>query len=399
MSSRATIAERVRRQRGQALVLGLLLVLVVAAALVLTAQQQAVVSQAQQAEREQKALAAAREFLVAYALAFGANNHPGALPCPDVDGDGASNNTDCQGEDVYLGRVPVATVDADRSSLAGADAIWYAVGDAFVDFNPPGGSVNTGTPATLAIGGGADRYAAVLIAADDPVPGQEGARPDSDDPTDYLEGANVNDPPLQFASCDRSDCNDQVVGITKRDLLAPVRRRLRGELAATLEAFAQDDDTLPFAAPLGDADGDCDPGRARGTLAVEPGACGADAHLEQVDDGGTLPDWIEDNDWHRYVYYAAAAPCLPDAGGCTAGDSGLLQLADTAARASVFATVGQPIVSAAKASLQQRSGAPPRGVIGYLDSAENVNEDTIFDDPPNGDGENDGFGAIPAPSP
>jgi len=399
MSSSATrVKGQRRRQDGVVLVLALLMVVVLATGAVLTAQQRAAIAAAERSAREQQALAVARQSLVAYGLAFGANNHPGALPCPDMDGDAASNNTDCQGDDVYLGRLPAATLDADRTSLADAGTIWYAVAEPFVDFNPPGGRVNTASPATLSVGVRDQRYAAVLIAPGDPVAGQSHARPGRVAPGDYLEGANVDGRALHFAGCDRADCNDRVVGVTKAQLLEPVRRRLRGELADALMALARAKGSYPYAAPLGERTGACDPGRARGTLAVDPGGCASGAYLEQARDGGRLPDWIEDNGWHRYVYYAAAAPCLPGAVGCSAGAPNLLQLARAGERAAVVAMVGPPIVSAAKAGPQDRSAPPPRAVIEYLDSPENVDDDARFNDPPNGPGENDGIvGVAPLP--
>lgn len=390
-----------RRQRGFTLILGMLLVLVLATSVFLGSRQGAALQQAERGVEQQRALATARDVLVAYALALGTNSHPGALPCPDMDGNGTSNNTDCQGDDVYLGRVPFATLDVDVGSLHGVDEIWFALDDAFVDFNPPGGSVNTGTEPSLQIGTGSARYPAVLILAGDPLAHQGSARPGSDDAVDYLEGDNVEGDPLQFAGCDSDACNDRVVGITKSQLLDPVRELLLAEVRDALASYFDDHGELPQPAPLGAADGACDDSVSppRGTLPVaSDGSC--TDYLDD-DDFSTEGEWVTDNDWHRWVYYAVAGPCAPGSvQPCDATAPDLLTLGDDGGRAVIFATVGEPVVTPGKGALQDRGAMPPHAVKDYLDSPENVNGNDVFDDPDNDDaGENDRLRAIAAPSP
>ena len=393
-----------RRQRGFVLLLGLLLVMVLATAVFLSARRDAALREAERAVTAQRAADTAREVLVAYALALGTNNHPGALPCPDMDGDGALNNTDCQGGDVYLGRVPFATIGVDVGSLHGVEEIWYAVDDSFVDFNPPGGTVNTGTTPSLEIGNRAKRYAGVVIIAGDPVASQRGQRAGSNDPADFLEGANTDGDLLQFAGCDSATCNDRVVGITRRDLLDPVRKRVLGEVRDALDTFFADHGHYPWPAALGDETGACDTGTgggpppASGTLPVAAGDCGADYLQDSDFDAGA--DWVADNDWPQYVYYAVGDDCDPDGGGCTAGGSGLLSVdgvPDPAA--AVIATVGPAISTPGKGGPQVRGGTLPHDVEDYLDSIENTNGDAAFDDPVNGEDENDHLRAVAVPAP
>lgn len=389
---RARSAPRaLRRQRGFTLILGLLLVGLLGAAVFLSARQGAADQRAERAVSESLALGTVREALVAYALAGGTSDEHGALPCPDTDGDRITDGTSCQGGAQYLGRAPTATLDIEPGNTYGSDEIWYVVDHDFADWDPPE-RVNTGSVADLVVDG-AGGFAAALILARDPLAGQDTRTNDVDD---HLEDENA-DGDGEFASCDSDTCNDRVVGLTKDEVLDPVRRRVLGAVRDALEGFFADNGYYPWAAPLGEPDGACDDGRQRGSLPVDQGSCVAGEYLDSVSEGGHLPDWIEDNQWHHYVYYAVSDPCSPAGSGCSAGAVSLLSLAGSSGQAVVFATVGEPIVSAAKGAMQDRSGTPPRDVIEYLDSPENTDGDDVFDDPENGTGENDRLRAIAAP--
>lgn len=379
------------RQRGFTLLLLLLALVLFVTSLYLTARE----GTGQRIERAiagPRAVAAAREALVAYALAGGSNHRPGALPCPDTNGDGSSDGTSCQGGTHYLGRLPHGTLDINPDNTYGSDEIWYVVDHDFADWDPHGTKdVNTGSPANLVVNG-TGGFPAALILAGDPVAGQD-AR--SDDPGDHLEDANA-DGDMSFASCETDTCNDRVVGVTRAELLDLVRTRLLGEIRDALEGFHDARGFYPWAAPLGHPDGDCSTGVERGTLPVAEGDCGAD-HLDSGEDADELPEWIENNDWHSYVYYAAASPCTSPGTGCDAGAAGLLSLAGDGGQAVVYGTAGEPIVSNAKGALQDRGGSVPHDVIEYLDSVENTDGDEDFDDPPDGAGENDRLRALAAP--
>ena len=373
-----------RRQRGFTLLIALLIVLVLGASLFLRAHEGTAGHRAERAAAEARAVGQSRDALIAYALAGGASNHPGALPCPDTDGDGVTDGTSCQGAALYLGRLPHETLDIRPDDRFGANDFWLVVDHDFADWNPP--PVNPDSTADLEVDG-VSGFAAALIVAGDPVAGQDAS---TDMAADHLEDENA-DGDASFATCDTDTCNDRVVGLKKEELLDPVRRRLLGLVHAELVAFRDAKGYLPYAAALGDPDGECSAGTTRGGLPVDDAGCASGDAL-------SLEAWVTANLWHRWVYYAVADACRPGGAGCTAGASSLLSLAGTADRAVVFASVGEPIVSTAKGSMQDRTGVIPHDVEEYLDSPENVDLDETFDDPDNASGENDRLRAVAAPA-
>lgn len=373
------------QQRGFALLVVLLAATIGTAALFVSAGKPGARERAERGVQASAALARASEALRAYAFADGyrdpgnppapTNVRPGSLPCPDADdppdyaADLFSGN-DCP---EYVGRLPHRTLDIPLIRGSEKEPLWYALDPAFRDHDDAE-PINPGTPGTLTIDG-SGAYVAVILA-----PGAGAA----------LEASNT-DGDGDFTDCrDDPTCNDRARGITVEQLLALVPQRVLAEVKTALEEFHDDEGHYPWAALLGDPDGECDSVTERGTLPISDGNCGS--YTFRKSSGGPMPDWIIDNGWYRYVYYAVAQSCV--VGGC---GTGLLTLDGTSGRAVVIATTGVPIVSAAKGSMQNRTGAVPQDVIEHLDSPENTDEDDVFDDPDNGDGENDRLRALAPP--
>lgn len=101
----------------------------------------------------QEALLAAKETLVARAVAD--DNRPGSLPCPDVDDDGiaegtlAGGGTQCPS---YIGRLPWRTLDVPDLRDGSGERLWYALSTTYRD-NPSAEPINSDTAGQLGLGG------------------------------------------------------------------------------------------------------------------------------------------------------------------------------------------------------------------------------------------------------
>ena len=122
-----------RRQRGVALLLATLLVLV-AIGLLFAMELASPASQAARQRVTERAIAQAREALIAYAADRPINTivGPGYLPCPDLDNDGWAEST-CgslsgdSGQDERLGRLPWKTLGLPDLRDGDGERLWYAV--------------------------------------------------------------------------------------------------------------------------------------------------------------------------------------------------------------------------------------------------------------------------------
>jgi len=380
MPRNTSAMHRWRRQRGYALLLGLLGAAMLAGGLALEAQR---VSRGAAGEALSPAdpLARARAALIAYNVDDDAL--PGALPCPDFTRDGIAD-IHCQSGSapVYTERLPWRTLDMPD----GPDRVWYALDRDFRD-NPDPMAPHPVVPLNSAAEGGLridgeDGFAAVVIAPGDALAQQRrtGGRIEA-----YLEADN-RDGDAQFTRCrGEVDCNDRVLGLRAADLLAPVRKRVLSAVRARLASFAETHGRYPWAAPLGQPDGPCERGTMRGALPVSRGDCAA--ALTGV------ASWMRANEWHQSVYYAVAGGCAEAGTPCS--EAAPLRLDADGGRAVVWAAAGAPIAPPALGRLQRRTGAAPHGVHEYLDHRENTDGDAVFTRPPNGGG-NDLLRALPA---
>ena len=123
---------RLRRHRGAFLVLASLLVLLAMAVLFAAAGSFHVA--ALRARATERALAQAREALIAYAADRSITSAvgPGYLPCPDLDGDGWAESTcgsldGSSGQEQRLGRLPWKTLGLPPLADGDGEMLWYAV--------------------------------------------------------------------------------------------------------------------------------------------------------------------------------------------------------------------------------------------------------------------------------
>ena len=125
--------KRIRAQRGNALLL-LALLLFAATALALVLQAAAPSGAAARHRATERALAEARDALIAYAAdrPITALVGPGYLPCPDLDNDGWAEPTcgsldGASGQEQRLGRLPWKTLGLADVRDGDGERLWYAV--------------------------------------------------------------------------------------------------------------------------------------------------------------------------------------------------------------------------------------------------------------------------------
>src|SRR5688572_16802996 len=137
------------RQRGQAMLLTVLLLAVGVAGLVYTLATPARFSLAADATTS-AALAQAKVALIGRAALD--QTIPGSLPCPDTDNDGSAElfaGNDCPS---YVGRLPWRTLGLPDLRDGNGERLWYALSPNFRDHST-GGALNSSTAGTLSVAG------------------------------------------------------------------------------------------------------------------------------------------------------------------------------------------------------------------------------------------------------
>lgn len=271
------------RQRGQGLLL-MLLVLVTGAAYLLVQSLNAGSIASERARITQQALARAKEALIAYAVNDA--NRPGSLPCPDLNDDGSAelfSGNQCPG---YLGRLPWKTLGLSDLRDGDGERLWYALSPSFRDH--PSVRINSeNTVGELAVIGNtpAGNVAAivfspgpVLARAGDSIPqdrsGGSGPCPGPTpytstpkcNPANYLDAAegedNADGNTTFVATSPNGSFNDRLLAISTDEILAPVEIRVAREMSrrlkehfdawATSAALTAPKGWYPWAAPFAD---------------------------------------------------------------------------------------------------------------------------------------------------
>ncbi len=351
---------RGRRQQSGAALLVLITVILLASSYTLLKKLNTAKPDIVRSAGNARILGEAKAALVGYALS--SQIRPGALPCPD-------NNLDPEGNDglsdvcvenaglVAPGRLPWRTLGlADLHDAAG-ERLWYVPAIEF-DGNT---SINSDTNASLVVDT-APQIAAVILAPGTVTSGQ--ARPQNptalDDRSRYLEGLNaVVDASFATIPVNASDeFNDQLIVITRDELLQGVERRVIREVGAVLRSWP-----LTNAVPASADDCDNSSGIEQGFVPVSDplGVCPLVA---------ALPAWFASDNWNQVIWYAVKPPCFAPncftviGSGAPADDKQILLIAGG---------------SALGALAQSR---PASGVADLLDSAVNRDGSDVFEELP-----------------
>lgn len=253
----------------------MLVIMIVGAATVLVSSLGSSAITIERDKTTASALAQAREALIGYAISD--SNHPGSLPCPDVDDDGKlTMNVDYVGSSCVslIGRLPWKTLGLSELRDGTIEHLWYAVSKPFAAIGTP--HINSDTQGTLTISGtsSASNVIAIVFAPGAAInsthrsPSATAACPslkDSPDvaqswcATNYLEGSNTAlstwaTPNLAYQSADTSSTfNDRMIFITHQNLMPLIEKRIAREVRSCLDGYAlSHSSTYPWAAPVDD---------------------------------------------------------------------------------------------------------------------------------------------------
>lgn len=272
-----------RKQRGAALMVMLVIIIIGSAAFLVSALSRAGL----QIERDKitaDALAQAKDALVGYAssvtLTSSGSARPGDLPCPDINNDGSAD-TPCSGN--ALGRLPWKTLGLSDLRDSSGERLWYAVSTNFK--NSPRttctnsnltGCLNSDTSGTISVfssdgvllnnGGGGTGAVAVIIAPGDVLQRQGGPLQDrssagTNTASNYLDIATVGaitQDNANFVDSSASNgfiqgritiydpatktnpviLNDQLLVITQDNIIQPIQKRVAAEVKNCLSEYA-----------------------------------------------------------------------------------------------------------------------------------------------------------------
>lgn len=242
-------------QRGAALLI-MMVIMVLGIATVLVGSLNSSAINIKRQQQTSAALAQAKDALIGRAAADA--NVPGSLPCPDSNDDGSAElmvGNDCPH---YIGRLPWRTLGLTELRDGSGEHLWYALSRNFRDDSTA--HLNSDTSGTLNINGtqSVNNVVAIVLAAGNPLPGQNrsptqiascstlnSAIAASLCANNYLEGGNNNlssaavpNTSYQAGAPTSALNNDQLLAITREQLLPPVEMRIAREAKACLDNYA-----------------------------------------------------------------------------------------------------------------------------------------------------------------
>ena len=247
-------------QRGLVTLLFLLILLSAGSYFLLRALNQASLGQATAERTTQRALSTAREALLGYAVRYPDNPEtkdfdagPGYLPCPDTQADDNPGQADApcaKGSNTTVGLFPWHTLDVPEARDSSGARLWYVVSESHRN-NPkqPLNSEHRGTLGLDQCVAEGDDIVALIIAPGAALKGQ--ARAESPYPTtgfidDYLEGQNASLNNDCYSTQNDDTHNDQILAITRQDLMAVVETRVLDDIANALSRYKAAHDRYPW---------------------------------------------------------------------------------------------------------------------------------------------------------
>ena len=248
-----------RHQRGAALLIAVALLGLLAIATLARALSAPADNAAQLAT--ERALARASDALAAYGalgnVAGNHNNSPGALPCPDIDGNDGESDFSCSG---HIGRLPWKTLGMGPLLDGAGECLWYARSATFsnnIQTSQRGSSadkppLNPATPGGIvevsALGPTGARVAAVIIAPGRALSGQArtgglgnpGCRDGSIE--QFVESATIDGVTYSHVAGSHAittaasgEFNDSVLTLSTSRLFASAGARVLGDISLTID--------------------------------------------------------------------------------------------------------------------------------------------------------------------
>ena len=314
---RAVLRSPPNSSKGAALLVILFLVLATFSTIIVSQLSKAGLETLRQ-KKTLEALAQAKQALISWSVVRGdvSAGRPGTLPCPDRYNLGTDSGSCSATGGTSIGRLPWKTLGIEDLRDADGERLWYAVSDNFRVANSA--AINSDSPGTLELYASdgttlltqtGERLAAVVFSVGAPLPGQDrGSSPNA--ATNYLDAANTRNNaiasgpfiagPVKNAQGDIM-LNDLVLGISARELISAVEKRVLKEAQNALAAFVIANGKYPNPAKPNDP-GCISPINNIG----DPPTCAVDNTVCF----GRFPDipepstWFRPNGWGRVMAYA-----------------------------------------------------------------------------------------------
>jgi hypothetical protein len=380
-------SEPAQRPRGQTIILMVLILAVIAGFLVFQATGNRVTN-VDRNKRTEAALAQAREALMGRALAD--PNHPGSMPCPDVNDDGQLTlNVDYVSGGACaqnIGRLPWKTLGLPDLRDGDGERLWYMLSPAFQDAGNP---INTNTLSNLTVYAGnntnvlATQVVAVVFAPGAPVGNQ--ARSSTQTAAcgatgttiaqslcanNYLEtlsGINNASPTGPFITgAPNPTFNDRLALIGNIELMTPIEARAAQAILSALQDYRAGSTWICDCYPFADTgNGTAEWGNLEGLVPLVHADWDAPFSSNGTDWGDmnppvVIPQWLLDNDWRKVFFYTVASARTIYHG------SGWLTMNGVSGKGVVLISTG--------AATAPRSAMPSD----YVDDPENADEGVVF---------------------
>ena len=323
-----------RSERGQALILLLVLLGMAASIFVFNTASNVSTYVSPTAERiDNDALAQAKAALIQYVTITNLNtNRPGTFPCPDTDNDGIVNlysGTNCpgyvSGSNVYLGRLPWQTLGLPDLRDSSGERLWYAVSRDFArnpTCLPNCPDLTSDTLGQLTVNG---RTVVAIVFAPGRAQGSQvrGTAGEQNTASNYLEGEN-GDSDATFTAAvavASSTFNDRLLTIVNPDFIPEIEKYVANAMIALLAQYQAAVGVYPWADQY-DGDSNASSGQYYNHWRFP---CGT-AQPTNWGSGGTpvLPAWLRNGcgnpvtGWTSVIYYAVAKNQLDNGGSnCT----------------------------------------------------------------------------------
>ncbi len=294
------------RQRGQAAIITVLLLVIGASGLFFYLNNPASIA-LKQDEQTATALAQAKQALIGYAASH--STRPGALPCPDNNNDGNAESPTPTNCPTYLGRLPWKSLGLPDIRDGNGERLWYALSPNFRNLNPPTGPILNSETAGQITADGTAGIVALLISSGTVLSNQSREAANANTAANYLENGNENGgTTYTYISGNTNSHNDQLMSLTREQLMPPVELRIAREMRTVLRQYYTDYAYYPYAAALTATT--CSNGLYQGRIPTAT-PCTPVAGLNLPDVNFLSVPWFVPNEWYKVLIYAVAPRCTP----------------------------------------------------------------------------------------
>ena len=240
------------RETGAAL-LAFMLVFVVGASYILVSDLNANVKKYVRQGSSARVLSEAKSALIGYAVNY-PESHPGQgpgyLPCPDINNSGSAGGSCSLSGGTTIGRLPFKTLEISNLRDHVGERLWYAVSDNYKNNPKTLPALNSESPGNFTLDGRGD-IVAVIFAPGSPVASQNRTGAGINSVANYLEGDNA-DGDNSFVSDASGQFDDQVVAITRDELMSAVEQRVINQIRTVFKEYYATYGAYPWLAPFGD---------------------------------------------------------------------------------------------------------------------------------------------------